>query len=460
MNSIRSRLLLMMLSGLMVVLLIGGLVLDTVVKQRLTVQFNDALQDQAHTLASALVLDQGELEFEAAGSTNLPAYYRITLEDGSTFAGAGVFEYERDPGLPKGVHEVVWAEVELPEDIDGRSVSIAVIPHEEEPSIDLSSSSTPPLVVATVVAPLSNLRASIAMIEASIVVTGLLVLAAAGGVVWWGVRRGLSPLDQLVEELYRIKSDQLVPLERPVSLMSELSPVYDALDHLLTRIRSTFERERRFTDAAAHELRTPLAELRTISDVARRWPEADRLVGTVKKTGIIATRIQELIEALLMLSRNPQDIEALSHEPVSVARFAQEELDRQRGLIDEKSIDLQMTIDHTAGWALPEPVATLILRNLISNAVEYTPSNGKIELQTSGYALRLINGPVDLSRSQLNLLFEPFWRAETSRSDTTHHGLGLALVQHACESCGLSCKAALNNQFLTFMISAESNDSK
>ena len=459
MTSIRSRLLLTTLAGLLIVLSIGGVVLNTVVRWNLTEHFEDGLRAQAHTLASAIVLDHAELEFEAAGSTNLPAFYRVTLEDGTTFAGAGVIEYKRAPDSPKDTQDVVWAEVELPEDTDGRSVSIAVIPHEEAPSgTGHTGPPTEPLVVVTVAEPLSGLQSSITLVQTSIIVTGVMVLAAAGCFLWWGVRRGLSPMDELAAELALLKSDALEPVNRPAVLMSELSPVYEALDHLLARMRSAFERERRFTDAAAHELATPLAEMRTITDVARRWPEPERLISTVKKAGIVAARMQELIEALLLLSRNPRDIEALSHEPVSVARFVKDELDRQRGTIDDKSIDLRVDLDPESNWMLSEPVATLIVRNLLSNAVEYTPEGGRIEVCITGHDLQLTNTPVELNRSNLPFLFEPFWRADASRSETTHHGLGLALVQHACESCGLTCKATLNDQHLTFTVRTEADD--
>ena len=460
MTSIRGRLLVTMLLGLLVVLLIGGVALDAVVRRKLTDQFDEALLMQATTLSTAVVLDHGDLEFESAGSTNLPAYYRITLMDGQTFSGAGEVMAEGGLRRPTAAGQTVWQEVELPGDGDGMAVSLAVAPREEAQGAAEydAPASRQQLVVVTVVEPMGELQRSIAIVQTSIVVTGLVVLALAGGVVWWGVRRALSPLDRLAAGLARIKSDTVEPVDRPGVLMSELSPVYDALDHLLARMRSALERERRFTDAAAHELRTPLAELRTIADVARRWPEPERLGNTVKQTGIIASRMQGLIEALLLLGRNPREIEAQSHEPVNIAGFTDEEVQRHLGAVQDKSIDLRLDVDPLSTWMLPEPVAALIVGNLVANAVEYTPQGGVIAVRLSGDTLTLTNGPVELTRAQMSLLFEPFWRSDASRSDATHHGLGLALVQHGCASCGLSCKAELNNQQLTFTISAEGDD--
>ncbi|MBK7403873.1 MAG: hypothetical protein IPJ41_04365 [Phycisphaerales bacterium] len=460
MNSIRTRLLVLILSGSCTSLVAGGLVLHAVSRARLVGQFKQGLLTQARTLAASIVVDAGEVELESSAAGGLPGIYSIVDAAGGRVAGAGEFAWENGPPPALRPGEVVWSAVELPGDTDGQAVSIRVVAlPEEEPQQGGEPGEPAPVVTLTCVADRAPLDHALSAVAAAIVATGASVLVATAGLVWWGVRTGLRPLDRLADQMGRVRPDAIAPLRNEGERPSELRPVFDALDRLLARVAETIERERRFTDAAAHELRTPIAELRTTIDVARRWPEPQRLTTAVERADLITDRMARLIEALLLLGRNPADLATDGERMVDLWEAARSQAQQMGDAAAAAGISLTVRSQaprDDSPWLVPEPVSTIGLRNLFDNALEYTPRGGEIAIEVAtspgGRTLRISNWPVSLTEPQLAQLFEPFWRAEASRSSRSHSGLGLSVVRHVCSGCGLDCTAEVQDGVLSFTL--------
>lgn len=462
MNSLRARLLVLTLGGASVSLLVGGFALRAVTRDRLEAQFRGAMLTQVRTLAAAVVLDHGEIEVEASNDRNLPAIYVVATPEGELLAAAGEFHWEDSPPAANQEGAVVWSEVELGDDGDGQAVTLCTRAQpeldsedEDEPTPPLAASG--PLVTVTLVADRGPLDRTLGTIAATILATGAVVLGATAGVVWWGVRVGLRPLDSLADKMAGIQAEAPQPIGDVADAPAELQPVYDALDHMLARIGETMERERRFTDAAAHELRTPIAELRTTIDVARRWPEPTRTAAAIDSADLITDRMTGLIESLLVLSRNPGDLSSGDTPQVDLQSAIEEEAARIAEAAAAKNLTVTASGRRLATpWLAPEPLVTIGLRNLLANAVEYTPQGGEISIETwaddGSRALIISNGPVSVTQSQLARLFEPFWRSEDARSSRTHSGLGLTVVRHVCAGCGMECHADLEGATLRMTI--------
>lgn len=458
MRSLRARLLVLVLGGACLSLLAGGVTLHQITRGRLERQFRDTLLAQARTLGASLVLDRGGIEVEAGDGRGLPAIYLVASREGEPLVAQGRFRWEGAAPTPEREGAWVWSSVELGDDDDGQAVTVCVrVRPEADDEGQTGRADDGPLVWVTLVADRGPLDRALRTIAAAILATGAAVLATTAGLIWWGVRVGLRPLDRLAERMGRIRPDSPEPVGDPARAPEELRPVYGALDGMLARIRETMERERRFTDAAAHELRTPIAELRTTIDVARRWPEPARVAAAIGRADLITDRMAGLIESLLLLSRSPGDVASGATARLDLAGSIGAEVSRTGDAAEAAGLRVGVSCRSAGGaWMVPEPVVTIGLRNLLSNALEYTARGGTIEISVgeAGGAreLRVSNGPVALGEAEVSRLFEPFWRAESSRSSRTHSGLGLTVVRHVCAGCGLSCEAALRDGRLSVII--------
>ncbi|MEM0897955.1 MAG: histidine kinase dimerization/phospho-acceptor domain-containing protein, partial [Verrucomicrobiota bacterium] len=149
---------------------------------------------------------------------------------------------------------------------------------------------------------LEGLEQTLSTLLGGLVAVGIIAGLGTFALVGTAVNRGLKPLRGLGAQTREIDSNSLDARFNAKDAPAELLPVYDRLNDLLARIESSFDRERRFSSDLAHEMRTPVAELKTMAEVALQWPDkADP--GTHQETLEIAQQLESMIENLLALAR-------------------------------------------------------------------------------------------------------------------------------------------------------------
>jgi two-component system sensor histidine kinase QseC len=238
-----------------------------------------------------------------------------------------------------------------------------------------------------------------------------------------------------------------------------LLPVYREINELLGRVEQTIERERSFAGAAAHELRTPLAELRATAEVAIRWPESGAASSALHEILAIGREMERLVEFLLLLSRGSAGGATPDGAEAPIDEVLRGALEQARGVIEQKRLNVTLDVATDQKAPVTRDALEVIVRNLVENAVHYTPEGGAIlvraERGDNGFAGLLVeNGPVHLSEGDLTRLFEPFWRMDGARADRTHAGLGLAVVQRIANSSGLRITPRLCGDRLQMQITS------
>jgi signal transduction histidine kinase len=237
----------------------------------------------------------------------------------------------------------------------------------------------------------------------------------------------LGPIRRLTQEVSSREPPHLAPLAiRHVP--KELDPLIRALNDLLERLQTAMEYERQFTGAAAHELRTPIAALHAQLDAMRLAGDKDTRIRAHQQASATAIRLARLVNQLLTLSRF--DAESLpSRHTTDLAELARELCQDMGPAAIKKDIDLSLHA-LTASVRGDEDAMRILLRNLLDNALRYTPKGGRVEVSVgpTGGAVRLVvadSGP-GVPPQRRAALGQRFNRLD--QMDGTGVGLGLSIV--------------------------------
>ncbi len=273
---------------------------------------------------------------------------------------------------------------------------------------------------------------------------GALAALASVGLVHFALRDGLKPLRRLGDQLGEIDAASLDGRFSSKGMPLELTPITERLNALMARLEKSFERERRFSSDLAHELRTPVAELRTMSEVSLRFGDGTADREQTEQTLEIAEDMGAIIEALLALGRYENGQAEIEREEVDLGGFAADCWRPFEARAAGRNLRAELHLQPGGTVATDAKLLRLILTNLFSNAVEYTPEGGAVSIRNDGASLAVRNDAPELTREQLPQLFERFWRADGSRTGGGHSGLGLPLASACAEVLGLRLTAELD----------------
>lgn len=259
------------------------------------------------------------------------------------------------------------------------------------------------------------------------------------GLIWLSVGWGMRPLQDIASAVERRSPDDMQPLGVSAA-PDEIRPLLEALNRLFGRIALLLDRERRFAADAAHELRTPLAAIKTHAQVARQERNPGKYA--LALDGVIegADRGTRLVEQLLVLSRLEQEAVVGPSEPVNISDLVIECVAAIAPKAAADGIDLGAA-DMLCDRAVVNGNADLLrimLRNLLDNAVRYTPEGGEVtaSVETVNHAviLRITDSGPGIPRDLEDRVFDRFYRVAGSGQQGC--GLGLSIVLRIAELHG------------------------
>ncbi len=256
--------------------------------------------------------------------------------------------------------------------------------------------------------------------------------------IWLAVGVGLAPLGRFAGEVERRAPDNLAPLAL-ARVPREVLPLQQALNALFARLRQSRELERRFTADAAHELRTPLAAIRTQAEVALNADDGAQARRALANVVGGAERATRLVEQLLTLARLDPQTALERPQPIGLRALAHDAVAAQAPFAARRNIDLGLLPGEERTVHGDPLLLAVLLRNLVDNAVRYTPPGGRVDLAVEeahaargGYPLlRVTDSGPGIAPAAREQAFERFHRGSDRREEGS--GLGLSIVRRIAE---------------------------
>ncbi|EOD54237.1 ATP-binding protein, partial [Aeromonas molluscorum] len=253
------------------------------------------------------------------------------------------------------------------------------------------------------------------------------------GLLWWLVTRGLAPLRQLVKAVSERHPANLEPLDLALQV-KEITPLTNEINRLMHTLADTLEREKQFTNEAAHELRTPLAVLRIHSENALAAQDETSRRHSLGKMLLALDRSDRLLRQLLTQARidNQQDPVL---ERIDLGQLLQGSLATLAPLALQKDQQLSLDVDGQVDVMGQPTLLDLLFSNLIDNALRYTQAKGEIAVRVEQMGKRARveirdNGP-GIPAEAMARLCERFFRVNPQQGDGV--GLGMAIVRSIAE---------------------------
>lgn len=439
MKSLRAQLTLHLLAGGALLLGAAGAALHWQASRVLTAEFDASLRATAQSLATLTEQKaDGMVELEFAGE-NMPQFDRAGGTEVFLLRTTDGREVERSRSLGDAALPLRAGSPETPEFFDatlpdGRAMRLAGLrfsPQTEEGKPALRSPRVE--AVLTVGRDRAPLDHTLAGLRAALLIIGSGSLAGLAALVRWGVQTGLAPLERLGEEVAAVNAASLANRFHLDPLPAELRSIAARLNELLSRLEAAFARERRFTATAAHEFRTPLAELRALAEVNLTTPATEEERAESWRDALASTRRMETLGVrLLELTRAEDPARVLRREPVVLGDALAEAWRPWAARAAARGIALNVALPTSLNAQTDPALVGVILGNLFANAVDYAPAHSPLRVSATNcngaVTLLFRNHAGELTEADLPHLFERFWRQDAARTDASHHGLGLAIA--------------------------------
>ncbi|MFZ1137006.1 MAG: ATP-binding protein [Candidatus Korobacteraceae bacterium] len=305
---------------------------------------------------------------------------------------------------------------------------------------------SPDNLTVTYASPITPVKRAVSEVLLYIAVGSLLLLTISGSFSLWALRRSLRPLSDLANSAAVISPSnwKLNPPEEARDTL-ELEPLTHAMTSMLNGLQRAFTQQREFLANAAHELKTPVAILKsTLQSLLQRPRTSDEYRTGLEDALDDMARLEKLLHSMLRLARAEQWAAGNLHKsfvPIDVGMTCESAIERMRPVAQQRRV----TIDFSANGSLQMPAdpddLELVWSNLLENAIRFSPEGGTVRMSVRAnngrsYVDVADRGP-GIPPSELSHIFERFHRGDASRArNTGGYGLGLAISKALIEAYG------------------------
>lgn len=461
MKSIKQKLSLYLSLSISLLLVAILLATDMSVDTWISSEFDRAMMNKLGLLETLVEEYETEVEFEFAGEfmpefegKENPEYFQLWYNN-KVFERSDTLEFFEVKDLPKysvKLNEFVFKDITLPDGRAGRVLFTKFLPQidsdlREELSISREefAKTQKPMEFAYALSK-EELNHILWFVDIIFVITSITAVFAVKKIVFNVVERTLQPIDKFNTELSQVNLNSEKREIATDKLPLELIPIAKGVNQFIEENQSLYTREKRVTSDIAHELKTPIAELLSLSEVALKFPHekqiTDNFANDVQE---ISTRLKNIVNGILLLQKSNSN-GALDKTDINILTLFEEIINRE----NKDGRKILVSSPDTLPLVVTNDIALeTILSNLVNNALFYSPANSPIYIDMkrapdNRVLIEITNNYEQaLKESDLNQIFEPLWQKDSSRTSTQRYGLGLAIVKSYCEKINADISVAL-----------------
>jgi signal transduction histidine kinase len=450
-NSIRRRLIATVVISQ--ALLALGLLLAGVLytRKRLLSALDARMQAHAMSLAALARYTEDPPEKLYFDKTMVTATLDPDLADGFAVWSDQSGLLTRSETWPKGLEVSSGA---APWIIQWHGVAYRALHLASVPVLDREPDDTGPVERLSIVylSPMAPLERQVRDTGIFIAGSSLILLGVTGWLALWGIRRGLLPLQQLAENAALVSTHHWqLQLPEDAAQVAELRPVIESMQTMLARLERSFAQQREFLGNAAHELKTPVAVLKsTLQSLLQRPRASEEYQRGLENSLEDLERLEQLLQWMLRLARAEQWAHGALRrdlQVIDVTSTCEEAIERMRYLAEGHKTTIHLAKNGRVPLRADPDDLQLVWTNLLENAVRYSPEGQPVEVEIArqnGGPARVIfqdHGP-GIPSNDLPHIFKRFYRGDPSRTRATGgFGLGLAIAKALVEAYGGSITA-------------------
>lgn len=455
MKSIKKSLVKQLTTLITFILFIVLLFLDISVDTYVDKQFDDALEEKGKSLVNLIsykgkslqltMLTDGLTEFSR---TENAEYFQIwsnndLLKYSPTLNQTPEFTFNRTE-LLLGEHRITQSN--LPNGDSGRVFLFKFIPESDNNSTNIQ----PPIYLV--------FARSSATLEKILILIDIVFLLTAIGTAFFVrylvnkiVSKGLEPIIILNKQIRGIDIYNELDIFEIDHPPSEIKTIVDELNQFLSENRALLKNEKRLTSDIAHELKTPITELMSVSEIAIKYPDNEEVIENYKDDVLsISTRMKNIVESLLLLNKVDTEQFHLTMIDINLSNKLLCILERLAITTPNFEQKIDTKISDNIVITNDEFSLEAILTNLIQNAVYYSPDVSKVIIELIMHnkqpVLKISNTTrQNITITDIDNMFEPLWQKDQARTSETHFGLGLAIVRKLAERANIDISVKLDN---------------
>lgn len=453
-RSLKSRLLTAIVMTTVVGFALASVLIYTQTRRGLYHEFDALLAGKGRALATLIKQEGDSVDIEFADHPMqefarkiAPEYYQVWDEAGLVLARSRRLGNQN---LPRGAGSLAapsFINVELPDGRAGRLVSMDFLASfegeeletspdddDDEEVLEMATEQVRREITIVVARDTTSIDQALARQGWTLLIVGVACTSGMLVILFWLVNRSLEPLNQLAYKIAQLDERTLTQVGIS-DCPAELAPVVNRLNELVERLEQAFQREREFTADVAHELRTPLAGLRsTLEVVLSRRRETATYRQALVECANIGSEMQGLVETLLSLARIDAGQANVQYSPIRFYELVEQEWNSYVATARQRDLHVHLSGEADVVLRTDATKLRIVLSNLLANAIAYSDEGGQIKglwsVVDGRFRFHLVNSGCKLSAEQTEKVFDRFWRGDSSRAATgVHAGLGLALCR-------------------------------
>jgi two-component system sensor histidine kinase QseC len=421
--SLRGRLALGLVAGSVVVLSLSFIVLHLLIRDALYDSVDDDLLQRMSGVAEYAIAHPGSEniaefmpQFRVSAHRD---FFQIWDARGHTLVRSDSSAGRDLPKLSAVVNGPTYHDLVLPDGHRGRAISRSFALQPGDPRRILT------VVMAREIEVIDALERRI---HFALLFTAIGTIIAMLLIARYSVMTGLRPLDDLVRELERVDPENPQSRIHLRHVPPELRPVAEGFAGLLDRLLEALAREKRYARNVAHELRTPLAEIRLLADVGASGPDLQAMRASIRDIGATAGEMERIVDSLLALTRYEAGLETPQPEPIELCAELRRQALAMKASTDQHELIIELDLPDEVWVHADSTLCRRLLANLFGNAIAHSPRGSvvRISLGPNG-ELHMVNPAPHLAASDVPRLGERFFRIGAGNGGS-HAGLGLALA--------------------------------